>query len=116
MPGTSSTSVQSARRVALHPYTVAENRAARVRARRVDGNNSNVIPLRPIVCGQAIDECALSRSRRSGHPNHKSLARVRKNSLDEMFRLRIVILDGRDRTGNGADIASLYLLGPRVDG
>jgi hypothetical protein len=102
--------------VALHPYAVAENCAACVRARRINRDNSNAIPLRSIAGSQAIDERALPCSGSARHSNHKGPPGVWKNPLQEIFRLRVVVFDRRDRAGNGADVSGAYLLGPRFDG
>ena len=103
-------------RVPLHPYPVAENRAACVRTRRIDRNNSNAISLPSITGSQPIDKRALPGSGRARHSNDKGPSGIGKNALQEIFRLRIVVFDRRDRAGNGADVSGEYLLGPRFGG
>src|SRR6202043_3992919 len=99
-------------RMALHPYAVTENRAARVWTRRIDRNNSNAIPLPSIIGSQPIDKCAFPSSGRAGHANHKGPPGVGKNPLQEFFCSRVVVLDRRVRAGNSADVSGAHLLGP----
>ena len=77
--------------VALHAYAVAENRSARVRARGIDGNDANVIPRRSVMCGQTIDQRALSGSGRAGHSNHK-----RRPGMREKFAATDLLPADRD--------------------
>ena len=67
-------------RVALHPYAVAQDRAARVRAGGIDRDNSDVISLPSIASGQPIDERALPSSGRARHADHKGFPGIREKS------------------------------------
>ena len=72
-----------------------------------------LISLRTVMRRQSIDERALPRSRRARHSDHKRVAGVRENPLQEILSPRIVVLNGTNRAGNGADIPGAYLFGPR---
>src|SRR6185503_9957661 len=52
--------------VRLHAHAVAENRAARIGAGRIDGNDTDRLAALAQLRGQSIDEGALARARRAG--------------------------------------------------
>src|SRR6185312_15765663 len=58
----------------LHAYAITQDCAARVRARRVHGNNSNRVLLLAILPGQVVNQCAFSRAWGSGNSDYACVA------------------------------------------
>jgi len=68
--------------VLLHPNPVAQNRTARVRARRIDGEDRDPLTLFPVEPNQPADQCALAGSRRAGDAHHVRVPIVNENLLE----------------------------------
>ena len=71
-------------RVAGHADAIAEDRAARVRARRIDRDDADSMPARAVRFDEAIAEGRLAGARVARHPEHPGLARVRPERLEEL--------------------------------
>src|SRR5579859_1806256 len=101
----------------LHAYTVSENRAAGVRARGVDGDNSHTVTLLAIKARQVIDQRALPCSRGPRQADHAGPASVREERLEQIGPSGSAILNhgdnarqspdisGAERTDQGLDVA-----------
>ncbi len=102
-------------RVPLHANAITQNRAARIRARGIDGNDSDSAPSTAVLRCQTIDQRALARPGRSRYADHKGVPCKGKYFPEQIFRLRVVILDRSDRARNGANVSCANLRSPRVN-
>ena len=91
--------------VILHPDAVAQDRAARIGTRGIDGNNPYGVILLSIELCNLIDQRALTRPRRSGQANYARRARVREQGLQQSGPSRVPILDGSNGAGQCSSIA-----------
>jgi hypothetical protein len=69
----------------------------------------------PIVRGETIYQRALPRPGRARDTNDVGAAGRRKNLLQQLFGVRIVVLDCGDGACDGAHVSSADLIGPSVD-
>jgi hypothetical protein len=95
-------------RVSLHPDAIAEDRAARVRARRVHRDDADGRALRPQMRREPIDQRRLARARRSRHTEHVGAAGVRVDRADDVGDVRQPVLDARDQAGQRQPIAGQH--------
>src|SRR5579864_4664117 len=96
----------------LHPNPVAKNRAARKRARRIDGDHAHTLLLGAIESRHAIHQSALPRSRRAGDSNQIGIPCSRKKLTEEFLRFGSAIFDRRDRARNRAHVSRAHLFRP----
>ena len=96
----------------LHADAVPKDRAAGVRAGRINGDDANGFSARAIVSGEFIDERAFARAGRAGDSDQISAAGEGKELAQQVFGARIGIFDRGDGARNRAAIARAYLRGP----
>ena len=89
----------------LHANAVAENRAPGVGTGRIDSDDPNCAVFFAIVLSQLIDQRALACTGRAGQPNGERLARVREKFFEQIDPSRRMVLDSRDRSGEGARVS-----------
>ena len=92
-------------RVILHSHSVAENRATRVRRRRIDGQHAD--PCAPFaqLPDQRRRERALTGTRRTGDSHHICLTYVRTCESGHRPRIVTTTLDQRQQPSQGTAIA-----------
>jgi len=84
----------------LHANPIAQDGTARIRARRIDRDNANLLLPLAVIGRQTVDQCALSSSRRASDARQIGLTRMRKQQPQQRLRFRLVIFDRRDRARN----------------
>lgn len=89
----------------LHANAIAENRAARIRAGRVDSNDSYGVTIFSKMPRHVIDERALAGTWRAGKADHAGFAGVREQSLEQIGPTGRTVFDDGDGAGEGAGIA-----------
>jgi hypothetical protein len=99
--------------VRLHPDAIAENRPTRERTRRIDGNHANGAIRRTNLCGQLVDERALTGARRTGDADNVGAAGTGIEAPDEIGAERRFVLDERDGARDRAGIAREHAIGQR---
>src|SRR5439155_1496480 len=90
---------------------VAEQRAVRERAGRVDRDDPDRLLLRPDEPDQRRDQAGLPDAGRPGDTDRVRSARLRVDVPHQLVRERIAILDERDRPGQRAPVARAHGLG-----
>ena len=93
--------------MALHADAIAEHRAARVRARRIDRYDADGQSLRANNGREPIDERALSRARRAGDADDVRAPGSRIKRLGERRRGRLIVFHDGDSTRERAPIAPI---------
>src|SRR5215218_2771741 len=83
--------------VVREPDAVAEERALRERARRVDRDHSHRRTARTQVADQGADEGRLPDARRSGDSQHRRPTCLGVDGCDHLRGQRVAVLDERDR-------------------
>src|SRR5258708_39326559 len=101
--------------MSLHANAVAQNRAARKWTCRIHREHPHVLLCPPVVRSQAIHERAFPSARRAGDSRQISLSSVRENAAEDFFRFVLMVFNGGDGAGNGADVAREDLLDPGVN-
>jgi hypothetical protein len=99
----------------LHANAVAKNRAARVRARGIDGDNSHLFSGAAIVRGKTIYQRALPRPGGARDADDVGTACRRENLSQQFFGVRIVVFNRSDSARDAADVSRENLTGPSVD-
>ena len=85
----------------FHPDPVAEQRAARKRARRVDGDDRHAEPLRAPRADKTLGERRLPGARRSGDPDATGVAQPGVKAREELLEARPRVLDDRNGPREG---------------
>jgi hypothetical protein len=85
----------------LHPNPVAEDRAARVRARGIDRKHRDALALLAIEPNQPIDQGALARAGRARHADHIGVAIMNEDPLEQLERARVSFIDQAARACQG---------------
>ena len=103
------------------PDPVAEQRALRERARRVDRDDADRLPERAHVGDERRDQARLADAGRAGDADRVRAAGLRVQLAHERVRGRIAVLDERDRPRERARVARANALdqtlaGPRAAG
>ena len=88
------------------PDPVAEQRALRERARRVDRDDADRPARLPHVADERADQRRLADARRAGDADDERRARLRVEVADELVRERVAVLDERDRPRERAPVAA----------
>src|SRR3989442_8028918 len=79
-----------------HPDSISQDRAARVRRRRINRDDSDRLAVRSERPDEPVDQRALPHPRRAGEADYLSAARVRIDPREGLDRLRFVVLNQRD--------------------
>src|SRR5664279_3441768 len=99
----------------LHADSVAENRAARERRRRVHGDDADLSPEDARLARERGGQRGLARSRRAGQARHTGAARSRKNERKKRAKARIVSFGPCDRARDGGHAAREDAFGEILD-
>ncbi len=89
----------------LHAYAVAEDGAARERARRVNGDDADALAARAVEPGELVHERRLPRPGRARDADDEAAPRVREDGLHQTGRVVRAVLDLRDGARDGARVA-----------
>jgi hypothetical protein len=100
--------------VSGHAHPVAQDGASRERAGGIDSDDPHSQTRSPDLHGQRIDQSALSGPGRTGDANEIRTPGAWVNLPNQRRGLRRLVLDQRDRTGNGASIAGKYRVDERL--
>ena len=87
------------------PDPVAEQRALRERARRVDRDDADLAPVGAHEADERRDEARLADAGRPGDPDGVRTARLRVDVADDLVGERVAVLDERDRARERAPVA-----------
>src|SRR5439155_12371693 len=105
-------------REARHARLVAQDAAARERARRVDGEHGDLLPETDQMEAESLDEGALAHPGHAAHADAGGAARVGEHELEEPLRRALVVgaraLDQRDRLGERAAAPRTHVGGQRL--
>ena len=93
---------------------VAEQRAVRERARRIDGDDADARVLRAHVAYERGDEARLADAGRPGHADRVRRAGLRVEIGDDVVGERVAVLDERDRARERAPVAVADAGGERL--
>src|SRR5207247_11121806 len=96
------------------PDAIAEQRALRKRARRIDRDHADALLPAAHVADERADQRRLADTRRACDSDAVRASRVGINLADEVVRERVAILDERDRTPEGSLVAGAHAGGERV--
>jgi hypothetical protein len=96
--------------VRRHAQPVAEDRATRKRAGRVDGNHPDRLPGAPHLDDELIDEGTLARARRAGDADQIGAAGMRVQPPYEIGGARRFVLDLGDGARNRASVPRQHAL------
>src|SRR5207237_5391183 len=80
-------------RMTLHADAIAEDRAARVRARRIDAQDAHALALRARRGDESIRERALARARIARHADDVRFPRAREDLLQEVEPSVVAVVD-----------------------
>ena len=90
----------------LHAYAVAENGAARKRARRVYGKDADALAAGAISGGQPVNQRALAGAWRSGNADDQRMAGVREERFQQRRRFSVTVFDRADGARDGPLVAA----------
>src|SRR4029077_13715673 len=88
-----------------HPDTVAEDRAAAERARRIDGDDRDTGRALAVDAGESIDECRLAAARRARDPDRLRPAGLWVELAHRRGRAGRVVLDDGNETRDRSLVA-----------
>ena len=94
--------------VVREPDPIAEQRAVRERARRIDGDHADRALLGADVADERADQRRLADARRAGDPDHEGRAGLGVELADEGVGDRVAVLDERDGASKRTAIAAAY--------
>ena len=83
----------SSSRVALHPHPIAQQRAARERAGRIDGHDRHPLAAAARHAHQRVDQRRLADARRPGHADHERPPAVGVDRAQRRPRARQVVVE-----------------------
>ena len=96
-----------------HAGLVAEDAATRARARWIDGQDRDPLPLPEQIEAEGLDEGALPGARNTGDPDPRGYPGMRQQDIEEILGLGLMIrpgtLDERDRFGERAAAPGTHL-------
>ena len=93
------------RKMLLHANAVAQNRPACIRARGINGNNSDAAILTAIMLRQLVHQRALACAGSAGQTHGSCASSVGKQFFKKLNRSRRVVLDRRNSAGQRTEIA-----------
>jgi len=96
------------------PDPVAEQRAVRERARRVDRDHADGPVVRAHVPDECRDQARLADAGRAGDADGVRAAGLRVELGNELVRDGVGVLDQRDRARERAPVAGAHALGERL--
>jgi hypothetical protein len=94
----------------LHADTVAQNRPARIGARRIDGNDADGTIFLAIVARELVHQRALARARRAGESQDPRMSAMGEERLEQFRSSRGAVFDRADGTGQRTRIAGANLI------